>query len=129
VIKQEHYNTTWAGYKKDSRDVSYPLVPAPNPDNGSHKMTVIIVSAVFLAVLLCGFALCSCRRKKRAAARQATHDNGNTEYEELNDRSASHTRHHLQTMTTGRGTDVESSHVYNSVLEERESMLKGSIKN
>ena len=31
---------------------------------------------------------------------------------------------HLQTMTTGRGTDIEgSSNVYNSVLSDRDTLL------
>ena len=122
VIKQEHYNRSSSLYREDPLDVSYSLSPAPEPDDGqTHKPLVMLVSAILLALLLLGLGL-TAYFKRRAKKKEG----GPTEGDSASQQQSFVRPHnnHLQTMSTGRGTEVDSaSQAYNSVLEDGEERM------
>ena len=115
-----HYNTSFPGYRDDSLDVSYSIAPHHNnidPDNHEFVLLVCIFSALFLLIAII-IVVKKCRTKKSGGASLIDTDLP---------QQVQH-RGHLQTMTTGRGTEIESN-TYSSVLEDRDTILsKGSLK-
>ena len=122
IIKQTHYNTTFPGYRADPFDVSYFIGPEPpkKDETWFQKHIVLIISISVLLILL--IAVVACTLKRRSNKKGDRSISGKTN-ETLGYRD------HLQTMTTGRGTDVEGmSNVYNSVLSDRDTETLKSIK-
>ena len=104
--------------------MSYSIAPSVNPkpkgDAPNWMVLVISVSCVFILLVTLGIIYYKCRKSQSTKSSRAKPNRTSSDATE----STVAYRDHLQTMTTGRGTDVEGmSNVYSSVLEDRDTLL------